>query len=108
MTSVTTTKPSSYYLKLFTIVLKRKCLGYRLITDVSIQKVALSKPSHPAIIWFPIDNADFVRDLYVSFRLCGDNIFNFVKHCRALSHEEINEGIDSTPPSELDYVSKFN
>ncbi len=103
----TATKPSSHYLKLFSRVLKSHHTGYRLVTDTEEQRVALSKPHHPAILWFPIDNPDHVRDMYICFRLCGDDIALFVKHCRRVTHEQLNHGLDGTPPTELDYAPRF-
>ncbi len=103
----TAIKPSSYYLKLFARVLKSHRTGYHLITDTEEQRVALTKPHHSAILWFSIENPDHVRDMYICFRLCGDDIALFVKHCRRVTHEQLNEGLDGTPPAELDYVPKF-
>eukprot|EP01031_Cornospumella_fuschlensis_P024830 gene24830-30004_t len=102
-----TLKPSTYYLKLFARVLKDRRTDYHLVADAVVQKATLRKRNGPAIIWLPIDNPVTVRDFYICFRLCGDDVLTFVRHFCSATHEDLNEGLDGTPPVEVLYAPKY-
>ena len=105
---IITDRSSLYYLTLWSKVLKQKRLEYCLTMDVSGRKVALKKRNHPGILWFETANVAFIRDMYICFRLCGDDIAKFAKHCRTVSHERLNRNLDSTPPYTIDFASQFD
>jgi hypothetical protein len=105
---VITCKSSLHYLDLWAKVLKRKRSGYCLTIDAVGNKVTLKKRNHSGILWFDTTNAMFVRDMYICFRLCGDDIAKFAKHCRTVSHERLNRDLDSTPPYTIGFASQFD
>jgi hypothetical protein len=102
------TKSSVYYLELWAKVLKRRCWGYHLIMDAAGNKVVLKRRNHSGILWFDITNAVFVRDLYICFRLCGDDVARFARHWNRVSHEQLNQNLDGTPPHIIDYAPRFD
>ncbi len=71
-----------YYLRLWSKVIKRKRLPYKIEVDTSVSKVCFRQLLHPAILWFDINDAMSIRNWYISFRLCGDDFVTFFKHIR--------------------------
>jgi hypothetical protein len=106
-----TNHDSLYYLGLWTKVLSKKSgrvkggVKYKITVDTDISKACISKVGHSAIFWISLKDANKVRNLYINFRLCGDDFAIFFKH---LNNQTLEDETISTPPVELNFVSKYN
>lgn len=89
-------KSSLYYLRLWAKVLRRKSSIFDVIVDASVSKCCLKKKNQPAILWFSLVDPRTTRNLYIWFRLCGDDVSVFLKHLNANDFEVVTS---VTPPT---------
>jgi hypothetical protein len=79
-----------YYMALWRKVMKQKRRKYRISVDMEAQTAAIKKGRHSVIVDFSLDDPVYVRNLYICFRLCGDDVATFVWHVRhVLNHKNI-------------------
>jgi hypothetical protein len=79
-----------YYMALWRKVMKQKRQKYRISVDLESQTAAIKKGRHSIIVDFALTDPAYIRNLYICFRLCGDDVATFVWHVRhVLNHKDI-------------------
>jgi hypothetical protein len=81
-----------YYMALWRKVMKQKRQKYRISVDLESQTAAIKKGRHSVIVDFALADPAYVRNLYICFRLCGDDVATFLWHLRhVLNHKDIHD-----------------
>jgi hypothetical protein len=81
-----------YYMALWRKVMKQKRQKYRISVDLESQTAAIKKGRHSVIVDFALTDPEYVRNLYICFRPCGDDVATFLWHLRhVLNHKDIRD-----------------